>query len=88
VAALAFFVAFPFGGYYAAKRRPRTPFLHGGAAALTALAAALIIRTVVDMFTGDESSFAIITTLLLAQVAISLGVLGAYAATVRRARSA
>ena len=88
VAALAFFIAFPFGGFYAARRRPRTPFLHGAVAAALALVGALIIRTVVDMLTGDDLNFSIVTTLLLAQVAVSLGVLGAYAATVRRMRRA
>ena len=88
VGALAFFVAFPFGGFYAARRRPRTPFLHSAVAAALALAAALVIRTIVDAITGDEASFSIITTLLLAQIAISLGVLGGYAATARRARRA
>ena len=88
VAALAFFVAFPIGGFYAARRRPRTPFLHGAVAAAIALVATLVIRTIVDMITGDDSSFSIITTLLLAQIAISLGVLGAYASTVRKPRRA
>ena len=88
VGALAFFVAFPFGGFYAARRRPRTPFLHSAVAAALALVAALVIRALVDMITDDEASFSIVTTLLLAQIAISLGVLGGYVATARRARRA
>lgn len=86
IGALAFFVAFPFGGWYAARRRPRTPFLHSAVAAALALVGALVIRTIVDAFTGDDVSFSIVTTLLLAQIAISLGVLGGYAATVQRSR--
>jgi hypothetical protein len=84
--ALAIFAAFAVGGWWAARRQPRTPFLHAAVAAVVALVAVRVVRTVVDVASGDGASFPL-AFLLLAQIAVSLAVLGAYVAMRRRART-
>jgi len=79
VPALAIFAAFALGGWVAARRQPGTPFVHAAAAAVLALVAVRIVRTAVDLVQGDGVSFPL-TFVLLAQIAVSVAVLGAYAA--------
>jgi hypothetical protein len=86
VGAVAVLVSFALGGWVAARRRPSTPFMHGAAAAAIAFAAHLVVRTLVKVATGDSAALAWANTVLVAQIAISLGVLGAYVATRRRTR--
>ena len=88
VGAVAVLVSFAVGGWVAARRRPTTPFLHGAVAAAIAFVAHLIVRTLVKLAMGDDAALAIANTVLVGQIAISLGVIGAYVATRRRARSA
>ena len=88
VGAVAVLVSFAVGGWVAGRRRPATPFLHGAVAAALAFAAHLVVRTLVKVAMGDSAALAWANTVLVAQIAISLGVLGAYVSTRRRARSA
>jgi hypothetical protein len=88
VGALAILVSFAAGGWVAARRRPTTPFLHGAAAAAIAFVAHLVVRTLVKVASGDSAALAPANTILVGQIAISLGVIGAYVSTRRRARSA
>ena len=84
VAAIAVLLSFAIGGWVAARRRPATPFLHGAAAAAIAYVVHLVVRTVIKAVSGDDTSLAVANTVLVGQIAISLGVLGAYVATRRR----
>ena len=86
VPALAIFIAFAMGGWMAARRQPRTPFVHAAAAAVIALVVIRLIRVVIDLASGDGFSFPL-AYVLLAQIAVSIAILGAYAATRRPARS-
>lgn len=89
VGAAVFLVAYAVGGWFAARRKRSAPFMHGAAAAAIAFAVdVIVIRTVVRLASGDGLGLNIANTLLVAQIAISLGVLGAYVATRRRARHA
>jgi hypothetical protein len=81
-------VSFAVGGWVAARRRPATPFLHGAVAAAIAFAVHLVVRTLVKLAMGDDAALAIANTVLVAQIAISLGVIGAWVSTRRSARSA
>ena len=84
VGAVAVLVAFAAGGWLAARRRPTTPFLHGAAAAGLAYVAHLVVRTVVRLVSGDGLGVNPASTLLIGQIAVSLGVLGAWVSTRRR----
>ena len=89
VGAVAVLVSFALGGWLAGRRRPTAPFVHGAAAAALAFAVhVLVVRTVVKVASGDGIGLNIANTLLVAQIAISLGVLGAWVATRRRTRPA
>lgn len=88
VGAVAVLVSFAVGGWVAARRRPGTPFMHGAIAAAIAFAVHLVVRTLVKLAIGDDASLAIANTVLVGQIAISLGVIGAYVATRRHTRSA
>jgi hypothetical protein len=87
VAAIAVLVSFALGGWWAARRRPSTPFLHGAAAAAIAYVVHLAVRTLVKTAMGDDPSLAWANTILVGQIAVSLGVIGAFVATRRRTRS-
>jgi hypothetical protein len=87
VGAVAVLLSFAVGGWVAARRRPATPFLHGAVAAGLAFVAHLVVRTLVKLAIGDPASLAWANTLLVGQIAISLGVIGAYVSTRRGARS-
>jgi hypothetical protein len=87
IAAVAVLVSFALGGWVAGRRRPSTPFLHGAAAAAIAYVVHLVVRTAIKLVLGDDPGLAPVNTVLVGQIAISLGVLGAYVATRRRARS-
>jgi hypothetical protein len=84
VGAVAVLVSFAVGGWVAARRRPATPFLHGAVAAGMAFAAHLVVRTLVKLAMGDDAALAVANTVLVAQIAISLGVIGAWVSTRRR----
>ena len=84
VAALAVLVAPAAGGWLAARRRPDLPFLHGAAAAALAYGLHLFVRTVINLVSGDSAAVNPLTTLLIGQIVISLGVLGAWVSTRRR----
>ncbi|MDQ1373273.1 MAG: hypothetical protein QOJ09_611 [Actinomycetota bacterium] len=88
IGALAVLIGFAAGGWLAARRRPSTPFLHGATAAAIAYAAHLIVRTLIKIAGSDHVGLNVANTLLVGQIAISLGILGAYAATRRHARTA
>ena len=88
VGAVAVLVSFAVGGWVAARRRPGTPFIHGAVAAAIAFVVHLIVRALVKLAMGDDASLAVANTVLVGQIAISLGVIGAYVATRRQARSA
>jgi hypothetical protein len=88
IGALAVLIGFAAGGWLAARRRPSTPFLHGATAAAIAYAAHLIVRTLIKIAGSDRVGLNVANTLLVGQIAISLGILGAYAATRRHARTA
>jgi predicted permease len=81
VGAVAVLVSFAVGGWFAARRRPSTPFMHGAAAAALAFAVHLVVRTIVKLATGESATFGLANTLLLGQIAVSLGILGAYVST-------
>ena len=85
VGAVAVLVSFAVGGWVAARRRPATPFLHGAVAAAIAFLAHLVLRTLVKLAMGDDAGLAPANTVLVGQIAISLGVIGAYVATRRHA---
>jgi hypothetical protein len=84
ISAMAVLASFAVGGWYAARRQPRAPFLHSTVAAALAFAAHLVVRTIVRAATGDSLSLAPANTVLVAQIAVSLSLLGAYVATRRR----
>jgi hypothetical protein len=86
IPALAIFVAFAMGGWLAARRQPRTPFVHAAVAAAIALVVIRVISMIVDVAQGDGVSFPF-AYLLLAQIAVSLSVLGAFFATRTPSRS-
>jgi hypothetical protein len=88
IGAVAVLVGFAAGGWLAARRRPSTPFLHGASAAAIAYAAHLIVRTLIKVAGSDSVGLNVANTLLVGQIAISLGVIGAYVATRRHARAA
>jgi hypothetical protein len=88
IAAVAVLLSFALGGWVAGRRRPSTPFLHGAAAAAIAYVVHLVVRTLVKLALGDDASLAVANTVLVGQIAISLGVLGAFVATRRSTRSA
>jgi hypothetical protein len=60
--------------------------VHTAVAAVIALVVIRLIRIVIDIANGDGFSFPL-AYVLLAQIAISLSILGAYAANRRRART-
>lgn len=80
VGAVAMLLAFAVGGWWAARRQPARPFLHGAAAA----AMAFVVVAVVGALTSDDG-LNIASTILVGQIAVSLGVLGAWVSTRRRA---
>lgn len=79
VGAVALLVAFAVGGWWAARRQPARPFLHGAVAA----AMAFVVVAIIGAFTSDEG-LNIASTILVGQIAVSLGVLGAWVSTRRR----
>ena len=84
IGAVAVLIAFAAGGWWAARRRPATPFLHGAAAAALAYVVHLVLRTLVKLLSGDGAGLNPASTLLIGQIAVSLGVLGGWISTRRR----
>ena len=83
---IAFLVAFPAGGFVAARRSPSTPYVNGAAAGAAAFGAALAFGLVRNLATARPMGVAaFVTAVLFWQIATALGLLGAYAAG-RRAR--
>jgi hypothetical protein len=84
IGAVAVLASFVVGGGFVARRQPRTPFQHAAAAAALAFVIHMVVRTLVRAVSGDSLSVAPVNTLLVAQIAISLSLLGAYVAGRRR----
>ena len=84
---LAFLVAFPVGGFFAARRAMSAPYVNGAAAAGTAFGIALLVGLVRNLVSGWSMGMAaLVTAVLFWQIAASLGLAGAFLA-VRRAAS-
>jgi hypothetical protein len=82
---LAFLLAFPLAGGVAARRAPTAPLAHGALAAAAAFGVALLGGIVRNLVAGWSMTLAaFVTGVLFWQIAISLGVLGAYLAGRRR----
>lgn len=89
VTPVALLVGFAVGGFVAARRRPRTPFVHAAVAAVAAYATILVVSLTrrVAGGGGDVTFSYVVRLLLLAQICVSSAVLGGYV-SVRRATRA
>jgi putative membrane protein (TIGR04086 family) len=85
VAAAAYLLAFPIGGYVAARRDPRQPYTLGAGAAAIAYATVILIALIRRAVAGSVSGGFFITAGLLATIATSLGVVGGHVASRRAA---
>jgi NAD/NADP transhydrogenase alpha subunit len=88
VAAAAFLLAFPIGGYVAAHHDPRRAYTLGSAAAALGYVAVIALALIRRAVAGDVSAGFFATAGLLATIAIPLGVIGGHVASRRAARDA
>ncbi|HVL94077.1 MAG TPA: hypothetical protein VM264_12140 [Acidimicrobiales bacterium] len=85
VPVVAMLAGFFLAGRRAARRRPEAPLVHGAAAAALAIGALAALTVVRRLVAGDGiGAPLVVTMILLAQVTVSVGVLGGY--TVGRSR--
>lgn len=86
IAVLAMFLGFVLGGHRAARRRLDAPMLHAAVAAASAAGVMASIVIVRRLVAGSGLTVPLVVTLLLLlQIAVSLAVIGGYAAVRREA---
>ena len=83
---MAILVGFAVGGSLAARRRPETPLLHSAASGAVAYTTIAIVTVVRRASTG--TGVAVLSLLLLGQIAISVALLAGYVTMRRTTREA
>lgn len=86
VAAAAFLVSFPIGGYVAARRQPERAYGAGALAAALAYVVVIVVSMLRRLASGTLRGEFFTTAGLLATIAISLGIVGGHVASRRAAR--
>jgi putative membrane protein (TIGR04086 family) len=86
---VALLLGFAVGGFVAARRRPRTPFVHAAAAGALAFAVVTVVSIVRRLLNdGDQLTVSYLARLLLlAQICVSSAVLGGYVGMRRSTRA-